>query len=444
MKVTLIEARERPGGTCLHVGCIPSKALLHAAKLITDAREAVHVGVTFGEPRIDINGVRGHWQKVVDTLSSSLVRLGRARKVQHVQGRGHFLDANTIEVEGGTRCRFETAIVATGSTPFRPSSLNLQSPRVMDSTGALKLEDIPPRLLVVGGGYIGLELGYVYAALGSKVTVVEMTDGLLPGADRDLVLPLARRLGKMFDKILLKTRVVKLEEVPGGVKATLEGEEVAEKEQVFERVLVAVGRKPASANLGLEKVGVAVDEKGFIKVDEQRRTTAPNIFAIGDVAGEPMLAHKATYEGKIVVEVLTGHPAVYDARAVPAVVFTDPELAWCGLTEAEAQKQNRPVKVLRFPWVGSGRALTLGRTEGLTKLIVDPDSERVLGVGIVGVEAGEMIAEGMLALEMAATARDLAMTMHAHPTLAETVGEAAEGMYGMGVHQLPRKEGAKV
>jgi dihydrolipoamide dehydrogenase len=312
----------------------------------------------------------------------------------------------------------------------------------MDSTGALKLEDVPPRLLVVGGGYIGLELGYVYAALGSQVTVVEMTDGLLPGADRDLVRPLRDRLNKLFDQILLKTKVAKLEEVPEGIKAILEGEEVSDKEQVFERVLVAVGRRPASSNLNLDKAGVAVDEKGFIKVDPQRRTTAANIFAIGDVAGEPMLAHKATYEGKVVVEVLTGHPAIYDARAVPAVVFTDPELAWCGLTETEAQKQGRTVKVLRFPWLGSGRALTLGRTEGLTKLIVDPESERVLGVGIVGVDAGEMIGEAMLAIEMAASARDVAMTMHAHPTLSETIGEAADAMYGMAVHQLPRKEPA--
>jgi dihydrolipoamide dehydrogenase len=440
LKVTLIDAAERPGGTCLLVGCIPSKALLHAAKLITDAREGPHFGVRFGDPQIDINGVRGHWQKVVDTLSRNLAGLCKARKVQYVQGRGKFVDGQTIEVEGGGRYSFEQCIVATGSVPARPGPLGLASPRVMDSTGALKLEEVPPRLLVVGGGYIGLELGYVYAALGSKVTVVEMTEGLLPGADRDLVRPLKDRLAKLFDKILLKTKVVKLEEVPEGLEASLEGEEISEKEQVFERVLVAVGRRPASSNLNLDKAGVALDERGFIKVDPQRRTTAPNIFAIGDVAGEPMLAHKATYEGKVVVEVLTGHPAIYDARAVPAVVFTDPELAWCGLTETEAQQQGRPVKVQRFPWLGSGRALTLGRTEGLTKLIIDPESERVLGVGIVGVDAGEMIGEAMLAIEMAASARDVAMTMHAHPTLSETLGEAADAMYGMGVHQLPRKE----
>ncbi len=437
-EVTLVEARERPGGTCLHVGCIPSKALLHAAKLITDAREAAHVGVTFAAPKIDINGVRGHWMKVVENLSSNLVKLCKARNVQVVNGRGQFVDAKTLEV-GGTHLRFENCVVATGSLPTRPPAFNLSTPRVMDSTGALKLEDVPARLLVVGGGYIGLEMGYVYAALGSKVTVVELTDGLLPGVDRDLVLPLGKRLEGFFDKIYLKTKVVKLEETPKGIKAVLEGEEIKDKEPVFDRVLVAVGRQPNSRELGLEKAGVAVDDKGFIKVDECRRTSVPHIFAIGDVAGEPMLAHKATYEGKIAAEVICGEPSIYDVRAVPAVVFTDPELAWCGLTETEAKKQGREIKRVRFPWLGSGRAMTLGRTEGLTKLIVDPETERVLGVGIVGVEAGEMIAEAMLAIEMGATARDLALTMHAHPTLSETVAEAAESVFGTGTHQFPRK-----
>jgi dihydrolipoamide dehydrogenase len=441
-RVALIDASERLGGTCLQVGCIPSKAVLHAAKLITDARDAAHIGIQFGEPKIDINGVRGHWMKVVDTLSKNLVGLCKARNVQFIQGRGQFVDGQTIQVEGGPTVRFEHCIIATGSTPIRPGGLNLAHNRVMDSTGALRLEDIPPRFLVVGGGYIGLELGFVYAALGSKVTVVEMTDGLLPGVDRDLVLPLKRRLDKLFDKIYLKTKVAKLEEVSGGIRATLEGEGLAEKEQVFERVLVAVGRQPNSRNLGLEKAGVEVDEKGFIKVDPSRRTTAERIFAIGDVAGEPMLAHKAAYEGKIAAEVIAGDPAVYDCRAIPAVVFTDPEVAWCGLTETEARRQERKVKVIKFPWAGSGRALTLGRPEGMTKLLVDPETERVLGVGIVGVDAGEMLAEGMLAIEMSATARDIALTMHAHPTLAETVGETAEMFYGISVHQLPPRKKA--
>jgi dihydrolipoamide dehydrogenase len=439
LKVTLIDAQPRPGGTCLYVGCIPSKAVLHTAKLITDAREAGHAGVTFAAPKIDINGVRGHWQKVVDTLTGSLARIAKARKVEFVQGRGKFVDPRTIQVEGGNSYRFEHCIVATGSVPVRPPFANVGGNRVMDSTGALKLEEVPERLLVIGGGYIGLELGYVYAALGSKVTVVELLDGLLPGVDRDLVLPLAKRLEKLFDKIYVKTKVSKLEETPKGIKATLEGEEVTEKEQVFGRVLVAVGRRPNSRDLGLEKAGVALDEKGFVKVNEQRRTSAERIFAIGDVAGEPMLAHKATYEGKIAAEVIAGEPSVYDARAVPAVVFTDPELAWCGLTETEAKRDKREVKVIRFSWQGSGRALTLGRTEGLTKLIVDPQTERVLGVGIVGVEAGEMIAEATLAVEMAATARDVALTIHAHPTLAESVMEAAELVSGASTHHPPKK-----
>jgi dihydrolipoamide dehydrogenase len=440
MRVTLIDTRERPGGTCLHVGCIPSKAVLHAAKLITDARDAAHIGLTFAPPKIDINGVRGHWMKVVDTLTGNLGRLSKARKINYVVGRGKFIDGRTIEVEGGARYRFENCIVATGSVPAVPPSLNLTSPRVMDSTGALKLEDVPPHLLVGGGGYIGLEMGYVYAALGSKVTVVELTAGLLPGVDRDLVLPLHKRLEKIFDKIYLKTKVVKLEETAKGIQATLEGEEVTDKQPVFERVLVAVGRRPSSRDLGLEKAGVEIDDKGFVKVDERRRTTAERIYAIGDVAGEPMLAHKATFEGKVAVEVIAGEPAVYDARAVPAVVFTDPEVAWCGLTETEAKRDNREIKRVRFPWAGSGRAMTLDRTEGLTKLIVDPETDRVLGVGIVGAGAGEMIAEAMLAIEMAASARDVAMTMHAHPTLSETVMEAAESLYGLAVHQMPPKK----
>jgi dihydrolipoamide dehydrogenase len=440
MTVTLIDARDRPGGTCLHVGCIPSKALLHTAKLLTDARDAARIGIKFGNPTIDINAVRGHSQKVVDTLTGNLGRLAKARKINYVVGRGRFVDGRIVEVEGSGRYRFDNCIIATGSVPAVPPSLHLASSRVMDSTGALKLEEAPPRLLVVGGGYIGLEMGYVYAALGSRVTVVEMTDGLLPGCDRDLVLPLHKRLEKLFDKIYLKTKVARLEETPKGIRATLEGEEVADKQPIFERVLVAVGRRPNSRDIGLDKAGVTANDKGFIEVDERRRTTAERIYAIGDVAGEPMLAHKASYEGKIAVEVISGEPAVYDARAVPAVVFTDPEVAWCGLTETEAKRDNRDIKRVRFPWAGSGRAMTLDRTEGLTKLIVDAQTDRVLGVGIVGAGAGEMIAEAMLAIEMSASARDLAMTMHAHPTLSETVMEAAESLYGLAVHQMPAKK----
>jgi dihydrolipoamide dehydrogenase len=439
MKVAMLDPRERPGGTCLHVGCIPSKALLHTAKLITDARDAEHAGLKFGPPQIDLAGVRGSAFKVIDKLSSSLVKLGKDRKVDYYTSKGRFLDANTIALDDGKQLRFEHCIIATGSSPVIPKPLALPSPRVMDSSAALKLEEIPERLLVVGGGYIGLEMGYVYAALGSKVTVVEFTDGLLPGVDRDLVQPLYRRLTTLFDKIYLKTRVANLQETPGGIKALLEGEEIAEKEPVFNRVLIAVGRRPNSNDLGLDKAGVKVDEQGFVVVDPQRRTSSDKIFAIGDVAGQPMLAHKATYEGKIAVEVILGESAVYDVRGVPAVVFTDPEIAWCGLTEIDAEKQNREIKRVRFPWAGSGRAMTLGRTEGLTKLIVDPGTERVLGVGIVGPGAGEMIAEAMLALEMSATARDVGLTMHAHPTLSETLGEAAESVYGMATHLVGKR-----
>jgi dihydrolipoamide dehydrogenase len=444
MKVALVDAGTRPGGTCLHVGCIPSKALLHSAKLVTDSRDAAQFGIHFEPPKIDINGVRGHWQKVVDGLSKNLLELCKRRKVEFISSRATFVDSRTVQLADGSQRRFSHCIIATGSVPVMPGPLGLKSPRVMDSTGALKLEEIPASLLVVGGGYIGLELGYVYAALGSKVTVVEMMDGLLPGVDRDLVLPLHKRLEKLFDKILLSTKVAHLEETGNGIRATLEGEEITEKQPVFDRVLVAVGRKPSSAGLGLEKTRVQLDPRGFLVVDEKRRTADERIYAIGDVAGEPMLAHKAAHEGKIAVEAIAGEPAAYDFRAIPAVVFTDPEIAWCGLTEGDAKKQKREVKVARFPWGASGRAATLGRTEGVTKLIVDPESDIVLGVGIVGTEAGEMISEGCVAVEMGATAADLALTMHPHPTLSETFGEAADTLHGQATHLYrPRKEPAR-
>jgi dihydrolipoamide dehydrogenase len=434
MKATLIDAAERPGGTCLFVGCIPSKALLHVAKLITDARDAAHFGIKFGSPKIDLNGVRGHGNKVVDTMSKNLADLCKRRKVEYVKALATFVDSQTLQLDDGSRRRFRHCIVATGSSPIVPPAWDLKSLRIMDSTAALKLEEVPGSLLVIGGGYIGLELGYVYAALGSKVTVVELTDGLLPGVDRELVRPLQSRLATMFDKIYLSTKVVALADTGKGIKVTLEGEEVTDKEPVFDCVLVSVGRRPNSRGLGLEKTKVQLDDKGFVKVDERRRTTDEHIFAIGDVAGEPMLAHKATHEGKLAVEVIAGEPAAWDHRAIPAVVFTDPEIAWCGLTEGEAKKLGREVKSARFPWAASGRAATLGRTEGLTKLIVDPESDRVLGVGLVGPGAGEMIAEGVLAVEMAASARDLVLSIHPHPTLTETLSEAAETLYGTATH----------
>ncbi len=439
MKVTLIDAAERPGGTCLHVGCIPSKALLHAAKLITDTRDAAKLGLHFEPPRIDVDGVRNHWIKVVEGLAKGLVGLCKRRKVQTVRGRAKFVDSQTLELHDGSRHRFRQCVLATGSSPAQPAALKLDSPRVMDSTGALRLEEMPRSLLIVGGGYIGLELGYVYAALGSAVTVVELTDGLLPGVDRDLVEPLQDRLEELFYKIHLNTMVQRLAETPDGIKATLKGEGV-EPEQTFERVLVAVGRTPNSKGLGLENTKVRVGEKGFVLVNEQRRTDDPNIWAIGDVAGEPMLAHKATYEGRVAVEAIAGEKVVYEPRAVPAVVFTDPEIAWCGLTETEAKQKGREVKIARYPWLASGRAATLGRTEGMTKILVDPGSDVVLGVGIVGVDAGELIGEGVLAVEMAASAQDLALSMHPHPTLTETLGEGAELLHGGATHYVPPRQ----
>jgi dihydrolipoyl dehydrogenase len=434
MKVALVDSSPKPGGVCLQRGCIPSKTLLHAARLITEAHEAGSWGLHFQPPKIDLAALRARTEKIVDTMSTNLAELAKRRKVTYIQARATFDNSTTLKLDNGAQVTFKHCILASGSSPARPPMLNLDSPRVMDSTGALKLENVPASLLVVGGGYIGLEMGTVYAALGSKVTVVELTGSLLPGVDADLVRPLHARLKPICENIYLDTKVVKIAEEGKGIRATLEGEEIKDKQPVFERVLVAVGRRPNSRDLGLEKTKVQIDEKGFVKVDAQRRTNEPNIFAIGDVAGEPMLAHKASHEGKLAVEVIAGHKAVWDTRAIPAVVFTDPEIAWCGLTETEAQRQNREVKVARFHWAASGRATTLGRNDGLTKVIVDPESDRVLGVGIVGSGAGELIAEGVVAVEMAATARDLALSIHPHPTLSETLGEAAESLHGLATH----------
>src|SRR5579871_1514334 len=434
MQVTLIDAFEKPGGTCLYVGCIPSKALLHAAKLLTDARDAQAWGIHFGRPEIDLAALRAQETKVVETLGKNLLELSKRRKVEYIRARATFADSRTLRLDNGSSRRFKHCVIAVGSSPIVPPSLKLESARLMDSTAGLRLEEVPASLLVVGGGYIGLELGCVYAALGSRVTVVELTDGLLPGVDRDLVRPLQSRLEGQFHKIYLGTKVAKLAETAEGIRATLEGEEIEEREPTFGRVLVAVGRRPNSRGLGLENTKVQLDDKGFIRVNEQRRTTDEPIFAIGDVAGEPMLAHKASHEGKVAVEAIAGEPAAFDSRAIPAVVFTDPEIAWCGLSETEAKRQGREVKVVRFPWGASGRAATLGRTEGLTKLVTEPETERLLGMGIVGEGAGELIAEGVVAVEMAASARDLALSIHPHPTLSETVGEAAESVYGPTTH----------
>jgi dihydrolipoamide dehydrogenase len=441
MKVHMIDAGAKPGGACLHVGCIPSKALLHAAHVIHQAKDAADFGLKFAPPEIDLNALRSRKEKIIDTLASHLLKLCKERQVTYHATRGTFEDDHTLALESGEKLRFKHCIIATGSSPTQLPHLNLPSPRVMDSTGALKIEDTPASLLVVGGGYIGLELGSVYAALGSKVTVVELTGSLLPGVDSDLVRPLFQRLSRQFVAIHLNTKVTKLEEVQNGIRATLEGPEVTEPQVVFDRVLVSVGRRPNSRGFGLEKTGVALDEKGFIRVDDKRRTSVPHLYAIGDVAGEPMLAHKAAHEGKLAVEVIAGEPAVWEPRAIPAVVFTDPEIAWCGMMENEAKKQNREVKVARFHWGASGRATTLGRSDGVSKLVVDPESDRILGVGLAGPGAGELIAEGVLAIEMGATARDLALTIHPHPTLTETVSEAAESLHGLATHLYRVKRG---
>jgi dihydrolipoamide dehydrogenase len=444
MQVTLIDLEPKPGGVCLYRGCIPSKALLHAAKLLTEAREAAEWGITFSEPTIDLARLRAWKESTVQQLTGGTRLLSKQRNINFIQGRATFLDPRTLKIqkaEGGEETlTFEHAIVATGSRPATIPHLSLDTERLMDSTAALELSDVPQTMLVIGGGYIGLELGTVYAALGSQVSVVEMMPGLLPGADRDLVKVLARRLEKSFHSIMLNTTVAEMQEVEGGIKVKFEGE-VEEPEQVFEKVLMSVGRKPNSAGLGLENTGVEIDQRGFIPVDAQRRTAEPAIYAIGDVAGEPMLAHKATHEGRVAAEAIAGHKVAYEPHAIPAVVFTDPEIAWCGLSETQAQEEGRPIQVARFPWGASGRATTLGRKDGLTKLIIDPETERVLGVGMVGTGAGELIAEGVLAVEMAALVSDIELSIHPHPTLSETVMEAAEVFFGQSTHVYRPKRG---
>lgn len=437
MKVVLVDDGPQPGGVCLHRGCIPSKALLHVAKLIHEARQAAEWGIFFGEPKIDLDKLRSFKSGVVGKLTGGVGELCKARGVRHIQARGSFIDSQTLRLvhSDGSQEQlvFEHAIVATGSAPVMPPVFDIDDERVMDSTGALELPEIPKRLLVVGGGYIGLEMGSVYAAIGSQVTVVEMTSSLLPGVDRDLVRPLQTRLKETFAAIALDTKVAGLKATQQGLAATLEGADV-EPEQTFDRVLVSVGRRPNSGGIGLENTQVQVDDRGFIKIDKRRRTDDPHILAIGDVAGDPMLAHKATREAKVAVDALAGEPAEFDNVAVPAVVFTDPEIAWCGLTETEAKSSKTDVKIVRFPWAASGRAQTIGRTEGLTKMLFDPQTQRILGVGIVGAGAGELIAEGVLAVETAAVARDLAESIHAHPTLSETLMEASESAFGQATH----------
>ena len=445
MSVTLIDPELNPGGVCLYRGCIPSKALLHVANLLEEAHQAKNWGIEFSAPKIDLSRLRSFKENVVKKLTGGLGVLSKQRKVRYVQGHAAFENSNTLSVtrlDGSQESlTFDRIIIATGSRPAIVPTLKLETARMMDSTGALNLEDIPGSLLVVGGGYIGLELGSVYAALGTRVTVVEMLPGLLPGADRDLVLRVLKRLEQMFEAILLNTTVASVKNEGNGIRATLKAQDGNAHEKVFDRVLVSVGRKPNSEIVGLDKTRVQVGERGFIQVNKQLQTDDPSIYAIGDVVGEPMLAHKASHEGRVAVEAIAGHKVAFEPNAIPAVVFTDPEVAWCGLTETQAQKENREVKVAKFPWAASGRAITIDRPEGMTKLLIDPQTERVLGVGIVGAGAGEMIAEGVLAIEMAALASDVALTIHPHPTLSETVMESAEVFFGTSTHIYRPKRG---
>ena len=440
LEVTLVEMDKRLGGTCLLRGCIPSKALLHVARVMSEVEELnAEWGVSYGEPTIDIDGVRARKNQVIEKMSGGLKQLAKRRKVNVITARGTLADSQTLRLEGDDpsipedgQLTFDHLILATGSTPAAPGSLGVESPRILNSTGALALEDVPETLLVIGGGYIGLEMGTVYAHLGSKVSVVELTDTLLAGADRDLVKPLQRRLDKLFEgRIFLGTRVGAIGDKDDKVEVAFEGPNKFGVEY-YDRVLVSVGRRPNSQGIGLENTSVQV-ERGFVQVDKQQRTADPRILAIGDVVGEPMLAHKASHEAKVAVETILNRPSAFEPAAIPAVVFTDPEIAWAGLTEEIAKRENRNYEVAMYPWAASGRAQSIGRAEGLTKWLIDPDTHRVLGCGMVGAGAGELISEATLAIEMGCVVHDLADTIHPHPTLSETLMNAGEVFYGSAV-----------
>jgi dihydrolipoamide dehydrogenase len=444
-KVILVEQDKRLGGVCLNRGCIPSKALLHATHLITAATESAHRGISFGAPQIDLVKLRAWKDSVLARLSGGVAQLAKLRGVEVWNGRGHFEDSRTLRVEtaeGQKFIQYEQAIIAVGSKSAMPKAFDLGNPRIMTSREALEVEEIPEHLLVVGGGYIGMELGAVYAALGSKIVVVEALDSILTGADPDLVRPVMARAQKAFGEVRLKTRVAKMETKGRQIKVIVEADG-QQKEELYDRVLVSVGRIPNCDDLGLENTRAQRDEKGFIKVNEKQQTDEPSLYAVGDCAGGVLLAHKASREARIAVESITGETSGGNKFVIPAVVFTDPEVAWCGLTEIEAKQKGIEVKVARFPWAASGRALSFDRTDGSTKLILDPETERVLGVGIVGPGAAELIAEGVVAVEMGATAKDLALCVHPHPTLSETLMEAAEVFYGHSTHTVFKKQPAK-
>jgi len=435
---TLIDNEPNPGGVCLYRGCIPSKALLHSAKIITESQHAKELGIEFQKPVINLSKLQKWKENVVNKLTSGLGQLSKQRKIEYIRGNATFINSNEVEIikenNEKKKLSFEYAIIATGSIPTVVPNLFIKSDRLLDSTSALNIPDIPKTMLVIGGGYIGLELGTVYAALGTEITVVEMMPSLLSGADADLVNILLKNVKLVFKDIITDTKVTGLNELKNGISVSFENKDGEKSEKIFEKVLMSIGRKPNSKNTGLENTKVEIDEKGFIKVDNQQRTADKNIFAIGDVAGEPMLAHKASHEGRTAAEVIAGHKVTFEPKAIPAVVFTDPEIAWCGLTESEAKKNNLDVTVAKFPWAASGRALTLNNTNGLTKLIIDTKTQRILGMGIAGQGAGDLISEGVLAIEMGANATDIKLTIHPHPTLSETIMESAEVFFGQSTH----------
>ncbi len=442
-KVLLIEQEKRLGGVCLNAGCIPSKAYLHATKVMTEARESGFRGIHFGAPRLELAELRAWKESVLNKLAGGIAQLAKARGVEVLAGRGRFEDTRTIRVEtadGQRFVRFDTAIIAVGSRPALPKAFDLGNPRIMTSTEALETPDVPENLLVVGGGYIGMELGTVYAALGSQVTVVEALGSILTGADPDLVRPVAAYAKKHFKEVRLNTKVASMATSGKQIKVTFSLPNGGEKAELYDRVLVSIGRVPNSEDFGLEHTRIDRDEKGFIKVNSRQQTSEPDIYAIGDIAGGVMLAHKAHKEARIAVETIGGEPSEFKDIIIPAVVFTDPEVAWCGLTEAEAKAKGIQVEVAKFSWAASGRALSFDRPDGLTKLIIEPETERILGVGITGCGAGELIAEGVLAVEMGATAGDLAACIHPHPTLSETLMEAAEVFYGHATHSYTRRK----
>jgi dihydrolipoamide dehydrogenase len=440
-KVTLVEQHPRLGGICLNVGCIPSKALLHAAAVLREATEAARWGIEFAPPKVDLDKLRAWKESILEKLGQGIAGLAKQRGVQVVHGRGHFEDSQTLRVEtseGQKFIRYEKAVIAVGSKPAMPNAFDLGNKRVMTSTEALEIPDVPGDLLVVGGGYIGMELGTVYAALGSNVVVLEALPSILAGVDPDLARPVMRAAQKAFKEIRVNTKVQKMATAGKQIKVTLEIDKQP-REELYDRVLVSVGRTPNLTDLGLENTKVTKDDKGFIQCNAQQQTEDPNIYAVGDVNGGVLLAHRASKEARIAVEAMLGEHSAFENVVIPAVVYTDPEVAWCGLTESEAKAKNIEIKVAKFPWGASGRALTLDRTDGLTKLILEPESERILGVGIAGVGAGELIGEGVLAVEMGATARDLAEAVHPHPTLSETLMEAAESFYGTATHTFSRR-----